>query len=204
MRMSLAANAVATVVVALVTGCSGSNTASAPTPSGKSSATTPSTSSTAAAPTAEQTAWAGQVCTATATLKNDAKGLATAATSGGNDSAKLTSQMTVIKTSVNTLATTIKSVPAGSESDPGLAAIKASADEFTTSVNAVESSVAALEGTSGQAKAMGLATVASAASTAASKLGALGQAIETAAKDGKSTLGQAFTAAPSCVSLKAS
>jgi hypothetical protein len=149
-------------------------------------------------------AWAGQVCTATATVKKDAETVASAAMSGGADSASLTSQMAVIKASVNTLATTIKSVPAGSESDPGLAAVKASSEQFTASVDSVESSVTALEGKSGEAKVKGLASVATAAGTAASKLGAMGQAIGTAAKDGKSVLGQAFAAAPSCVSLNAS
>jgi hypothetical protein len=185
---------------ALLAGCSGSTASSAPT----SSSTTPSASSTATAPTAEQTAWAGQVCTATAALKKDAEGLTSAATSGGDVSAKLTAQVGVIKTSATTLATTIKAVPAGSESDPGFAAVKASADQFAESVSSVESSVTALDGKSGLSKVSGLASVASAAGTAVTKLGATAQAIGTAAKDGKSALGQAFAAAPSCASLNAS
>jgi len=46
----------------------------------------------------------------------------------------------VTKASVHALATTIRPVPAGSESDPGLSAIKASAEQFTASVDPVESS----------------------------------------------------------------
>jgi hypothetical protein len=123
---------------------------------------------------------------------------------GGDVSAELTAQLGVITASATTLATTIKAVPAGSENDPGLAAVKASADEFSASVKAVGSSATALEGKSGEAKVTALANLASAAGTAVSKLGATAQAIETAAKDGKSVLGQAFATAPSCVSLNAS
>jgi hypothetical protein len=47
--------------------------------------------------------------------------IAAGATSGANDSARLTSQVAVTKASVRALATTIRSVSAGSESDPGLA-----------------------------------------------------------------------------------
>jgi hypothetical protein len=60
-----------------------------------------------------------------------------AAKSGGNDSARPTSQVAVIKASVRAPATTIRSVPAGSESEPGLAAIKASAEQFTAPVDSV-------------------------------------------------------------------
>lgn len=70
--------------------------------------------------------------------------IAAAATLSGNDSARLTSQVAVIKASVHALATTIRSAPASSESDPGLAAIKASAEQFTASIDSAESSVAHL------------------------------------------------------------
>ena len=187
-------------VVALLTGCSGSTTATT-TPSTSPSPTVSSASTTGSSPTAEQTAWAGQVCTAAATVKKDAQGLASAATSGGDVEAKLRSQMAVITASANTLATTVTAVPLGSESDPGLAGVKAAADQFKASVTAAEESVTALEGKTGLAKAQGLATVASAASTALSKLGATTQAIKSAAQNGKSALEQAFAAAPSCASL---
>jgi len=187
--------------VALLTGCSGSTATTTATPSPARTPPVSSASTTGAAPTAEQTAWAAQVCTATATVKKDAQGLASVATSGGDDAAKLKAQMAAIKDSANTLSTTITAVPVGSDSDPELAAVKASADQFTASVADLEASVAALEGKSGAAKVTGLATVASAASSSSSKLGATGQAIKAAAKDGKSSLGQAFAAAPSCNSL---
>jgi hypothetical protein len=50
-------------------------------------------------------------------------------------------------------------------------------------------------------KVTALASVGSAATSSLSALGATTQAVATAAKDGKSTLGQAFAAAPSCGSL---
>jgi hypothetical protein len=204
MRRSISAAAVATVAVALLTACSGTTTPSAPTSSTESPTTTASTSTTGTAPNAEQTAWAGQVCTAAAVVKKDAEGLSSASTSGGDVSAKLTAQLGVIKGSANTLAATVKTVPAGSESDPGFAAVKASADQLTASINSVEASVSALEGKSGLSKVSALASVGSAAGAAVSKVGATAQAIETASKDGKSALGQAFATAPACVSLNAS
>ena len=190
---------VATAV--LLAGCSGSTATTEPTPS---AAPLPSASSTTGTtPTAEQTAWAGQVCTATATVQKDAEGLAAAATSGGEVEAKLKAQMAVIQTSARTLATTVTDVPASLKGDPALAAVKASADQFTASVTAAVASVTALEGTSGPSKVQGLATVTSAAGTALSKLGATAQSIKNEAKEGKTVLGQAFAAAPSCDSLDA-
>jgi len=186
---------------ALLTGCSGSTTTTTRTPSAAKSPPVSSASSTDTGPTAEQTAWAAQVCTATTTVKRDAQGLASVARSGSDAAAKLTAQMAVIKASANTLATTITAVPVGSDSDPELAAVKASADQLTESVAALEAGVMALEGKSGSSMVTGLGTVASAASTALSKLGATGLAIKAAAKDGRSALGQAFAAAPSCSSL---
>jgi hypothetical protein len=186
---------------ALLTGCSGSTTTTTRTPSAAKSPPVSSASSTDTGPTAEQTAWAAQVCTATTTVKKDAQGLASVARSGGDVAAKLAAQMAVVKASANMLAATITAVPVGSDSDPEHAAVKASADEFKASVTALESSVTALEGKSGSSIRTGLATVAGAASTSLSKLGATGQAIKAAAKDGKSSLGQAFAAAPSCNSL---
>ena len=186
---------------ALLTGCSGSTTTTTRTPSAAKSPPVSSASSTDTGPTAEQTAWAAQVCTATTTVKRDAQGLASVARSGSDAAAKLTAQMAVIKASANTLATTITAVPVGTDGDPELAPVKASADQFTASVSALGASVTALDGISGSSMVTGLGTVASAASTALSKLGATGQAIKAAAKDGRSALGQAFAAAPSCSSL---
>ena len=186
---------------ALLTGCSGSTTTTTRTPSAAKSPPVSSASSTDTGPTAEQTAWAAQVCTATTTVKRDAQGLASVARSGGDVAARLTAQMAVIKASANTLATTITAVPVGTDGDAELAAVKASADQFAASVTALGASVRALGGKSGSSMVTGLATVASAASNALSKLGAIGQAIKAAAKDGKTSLGQAFGAAPSCSSM---
>jgi len=191
----------------LLAGCGGS-TSSKATPSAVPSQSPPSASAssgaptTGGAPTAEQTAWAGQVCTSTTTLKTDIEGLASAVTSGGgNVSAALTAQMTKVKASASALATTAAAVPAGSESDPEAAAVKAAADEFKTTITTLEQSVTALEGKSGISKASALASVGSAAGDTLSKLSAAVVVIKNAAKDGKSTLGQAFSAAPSCASL---
>jgi hypothetical protein len=186
---------------ALLTGCSGSTTTTTTAPSAAKSPPVSLASTTDTAPTAEQTAWAAQVCTATATMQKDAQGLAPVTRSGGDVAAKLTAQMAVIKASANALATTITAAPVGSDSDPELAPVKASADQFKASVTALEASVTALEGKSASSMVTGLATVATAARTSLSKLGATGQAIKAAAKDDKSSLGQAFEAAPSCNSL---
>jgi hypothetical protein len=53
--------------------------------------------------------------TATATLKKDVQGLASALTSGGSDvSAAMSAQMATLKTSATALGTAITAVPAGS------------------------------------------------------------------------------------------
>lgn len=183
---------------ALLAGCGGSTSGTATTsPVPASSAVT-----SGAAPTAEQAAWAGQVCTGATTVKKDVEGLASAATSGGSDaSAALTAQMATIKTSATALATKISAVPAGSENDPQAAAVRTSADDFKGSVAALESAVSDLEGASGLSKAKALVTVGGASADSLSKLGATTHAITAAAADGKSTLGQAFAAAPACSAL---
>ena len=191
----------------LLAGCGGSTSSKAtpsavPSQSPQSASTSSAAPTTGGAPTAEQTAWAGQVCTSTTTLKTDIEGLASAVTSGSGDvSAALTAQMTKVKASAAALATTATAVPAGSESDPEAAAVKAAADEFKASITTLEQSVTALEGKSGISKASALASVGSAAGDTLSKLSAAADVIKNAAKDGKSTLGQAFSAAPSCASL---
>ena len=177
--------------VTLLTGCGGSATTTATSPL-----------ATGTAPKAEQTAWAGKVCTATVTLQKDAQGLVSVATSGGSDVAStLSAQAAAVKISVTNLATTITAVPRGTGGGSDLAAVKASADGFTKSFTGLEVSVAALAGTSGPSKVIGLVTVGSAADTALSRLTAMAAAIKAAAKDGKGTIGQAFKAAPSCRSL---
>ena len=186
---------------ALLSGCSGSTSTTANTSSAPpNSATSAPTSG--MAPTAAQTAWAGQVCTATTTLQMNVGGLTSAVTAGGsNASAALSAQMATIQTSANALITTVTAVPAGSESDPEAAAVKVSADQFKVSVTALEASVTAFEGQTGLSKVTALASVGSAAGDSLSKLKATTVAIKNAATDGKSALGGAFAAAPSCSSL---
>lgn len=169
-----------------------------PSPTASASAST----STGAAPTAEQTAWAGDVCTSTSTLKSDLQGLVTAATSGGNDvSGALSAQMTVVTQSAAALATTLKDVPAGSEDDPSLAAVRQSADDLDTSIGALESSVAAVDGATGTALVVAIAAVATAAGDSLAALAATVEAIAAAAGDARSSIGQAFDAAPECNAL---
>jgi len=110
--------------------------------------------------------------------------------------------MATVKASATALTTAVTAVPAGSESDPEAAAVKASASKFTASLSTLESSVTSLGGTSGMSKVTALASVGGAAADSLSKLGATAAAIKTAAVDGKSTLGQAFATAPSCSSLR--
>lgn len=186
---------------ALLAGCGGSTSTTAKTSTAASPpALSAATSSTA--PTAEQTAWAGAVCTATTTLKKNVQGLASVVTSdGSNVSAAMSAQMTTVKTSANALVTAITAVPPGSESDSEATKVQASADQFKTSITALKSSVAALQGKMGTAKVTALATVRSAASASLSKLSDTTLAIKNAAQDGKSALGQAFASAPACSSL---
>jgi hypothetical protein len=193
-----------TVLIAaavLLAGCGSSGSTTATTPSSPA-APSSSASTSAAAPTAEQTAWAAGVCTATTTLKKNVEGLASAVTSGGSDiSAALTAQLTTIKSSATALSTAVAAVPAGSESEPEVTAVKASGEAFKASIADLETKVAALAGTSGMSRAAAVAGIGSAAGDALSKLGTTTQQIKTAAQDRKSTLGQAFAAAPSCGSL---
>jgi hypothetical protein len=142
------------------------------------------------------------VCTATTTLQKNVEGMTSAVTAGGsNASAALSAQMATVQTSANALITTVTSVPAGSESDPQGAAVKVSADQFKASLTALEASVTAFEAQSGLSKVTALASVGSAAGDSLSKLKATTAAIKNAAADGKSALGQAFAAAPTCSSL---
>lgn len=185
---------------ALLTGCTGSAPTPSPTPPAAAPTTQPPTTGTP--PTAEQTAWAGEVCTSTTTLKSDVQGLVTAVTAGGdNVQAALKSQLTTIKESAATLTTTLGNVPEGSEDDPERAAVTSAADTFNGSITALESSVAAVEGTSGAELVTALKGVATAASESLVALGSTAQAISTAAADGASTIGQAFDAAPECEAL---
>jgi hypothetical protein len=186
----------AAAVALLLAGCGGPQSGTATTSAPASAPTS------GKAPTAAQTTWAGNVCTTTTTLKKDVEGLATAATSGGSDiSAALTSQLTTVKTSATALSTAVAAVPAGSENEPEVAAVKATGEAFTASITDLETKVAALEGTSGLSRASAVAGIGSAAGESLSKLGTTTREIKTAAQDGKSTLGLAFAAAPSCSAL---
>jgi hypothetical protein len=179
--------------VALVSGCSGSTSTPTVLPSSTSSGT---------APSAEQTAWADHVCTATTTLQKDVEGLDSTVKAGGsNGGAAMTAQIATIQTSANALITAVGSVPAGSESDPGAAAVKSSADQFKASIAALQASITAFDGQSGFSKVTALASVASATVDSLSKLKAATEAIKNAAADGNSALGKAFAATPSCSAL---
>lgn len=185
---------------ALLSGCT--ETAPTPSPSPTAAAPTSSAPSTGTPPTAEEIAWAGDVCTSTETLKSDVQGLVTAGTAGGdNVQAALKEQLTTIKESAATLASTLDSAPKGSEDDPERAAVTASADKFDESLDALDASVMAVEGTSGAELVDALKAVARAASESLVALGSTAQAITAAAADRSSTIGQAFEAAPECDAL---
>ena len=180
----------------LLTGC----TSPAPGPSPTPAASAPPTATTGTPPTAEQIAWAGDVCTSTTTLKSDVQGLVTSVTAAGSGdvAATLSTELETVKKSAEGLASTIQDVPEGSEDDPERAAVTSSAETFQSSLDTLDSRVAAVEGTTGAELVPALQAVALAASESLVALGSTAQAITTAAADGRSTLGQAFAAAPEC------
>jgi hypothetical protein len=148
-------------------------------------------------------AWAGQVCTDVTQLKASIQGVATAATGGGSDvKTQLQSQVATIKSAVDTLVQTLSTPPQGSENDPDQAALQISAQQLKTSVDTLQSRVTDLQNASGGAASVSaLAAVATAAKDALTSLDATTQAIRTAAKDRKGTLGQAFATNSTCTAL---
>lgn len=182
----------------LLAACSGTSSGAASSPTSSS----PTASASGTPPSAEQTAWAGQVCTAAAELKTSIQGLATAATADGGDAkARMSAQLDTIKTSVNTLVQTVAAAPAGTQDDPDLAPVQASAQQLRASIDALETSITNLQSSSGAASAVALAAVVTAGKAALTALSTTAQAVDTAAKDRKGTLGQAFAASSSCTSL---
>ncbi|HEY5183873.1 MAG TPA: hypothetical protein VIM19_02970 [Actinomycetes bacterium] len=174
----------------LLAACSGGSTGRGSASSTAASPTT-SVSGSEAPPTAEQVARAGQVCTATSELMSSIQSLVSAAIAGGTDvKSSLSTQLETIKRSVTELVGTVAAVPVGSADDPDLTAVQRSADRLRSSVDALETAVAAVQGTSGAA------TVASFTALVETT-----QAIGTAARDGTGALGRAFAANPSCASL---
>ena len=187
-------------VAVLLVACSGGSSG---TGSPSTSAPGPTATISGSPPTAEQTAWAGQVCSATAQLKTSIQGLATAATAGGGDAkTRVAAQLDVVKTSANSLVDTVAAVPKGSENDPDLAPVQGSSQQLKASLDTLEQSVIALQGASGAAALTALAAVGKAASASLAALGATAQAIGTATKDQKGTLGQAFAANSTCTALE--
>lgn len=185
---------------ALLTGCTETAPAESPTPT--AAAPTSSAPATGTPPTDEEIAWAGDVCTSTETLKADVQGLVTAVTAGGGDvQAALKAQLTTIKESAATLASTLDAAPGGSEDDPERAAVTDAHENFTASLDALDASVMAVEGTSGTELVDAVKAVARAAGESLVALGSTAQAITTAAADRSSTIGQAFEAAPECDAL---
>ena len=182
----------------LLVACSGGSSG---TGSPSTSASSPTTSGNP--PTAEQTAWAGQVCGATAQLKTSIQGLATAATAGGGDAkTRITAQLQVVKTSANTLVDTVAAVPKGSENDPDLAPVQGSSQQLKASLDTLQQSVTTLVDAEGGAVLTALAAVGKAASASLDALSATAEAIGTATKDQKGTLGQAFAANSTCTALE--
>lgn len=183
----------------LLAGCSGTSSGAQSSPTTAS----PTASASGTPPSAEQMAWAGQVCTDVTQLKVSIEGLITTATGGGSDvKTQLQSQFATIKSAADTLVQTLSTPPKGSENDPEQAALQTSAQQLKTSVDTLESSVTDLQNASGSAATVSaLAAVATAAKDTLTSLDATTQAISTAAKDRKGTLGQAFATNSTCTTL---
>ena len=82
------------------------------------------------------------MCGAVTGLETSITGLASAATAGGSDvGAALQAQVSNIESSASTLASTVASVPAGSEDDPEIAAVQSAAEALGTSVTSLEATV---------------------------------------------------------------
>ena len=193
----------ATAAILLSACSSGSTAAESSAPAASAPAASAAASPAASgAPSAELTAWAGQVCDATAALKDSVSGIATAITSGGSDvAASVSSQFSVITTSATTLVDTVTAIPADGSS-PEADAVKASADASKAAVDKLGTSITDLTNASGIGAVTAVAGVASAAKDALSALGATSDTISTAMQSGKGTIAQAFAANPSCVALQ--
>lgn len=184
---------------ALLSGCADSapGTGAPPTPSVSSGAR-----ATGTPPTDEQTAWAGDVCTATATVKTDVQALVAETTAGGGDlAARLKAQLATVTESAAELTDTVESVPEGSTDDPERAEVERATRDLTASLDALESSVEAVEGRTGTALASAVKAVAAAAGDSLVAVGSTVEAITTAAADSAGTIGQAFDTAPACGAL---
>ncbi len=137
-------------------------------------------------------------------LKTSIEGIASAATAGGGDvKTALAAQVAVVKTSAENLVATLTDLPAGSENDPEMAALKSSAEELKASVADLETSIQAVgAATNAVGTVTALAGVAAAATVSVTALTDTTTAITTAAQDGKGTLSQAIAANDSCTALK--
>ncbi len=152
------------------------------------------------APSAELTAWAGQVCDATAALRDSVTGIASAVTSGGDVAANVSNQFATIQASATSLVETVGAIPADGSS-PQAQAISESAAASKAAIDALGTSVTDLTNASGIGSVTAIAAVGSAANDALSAIGDTGTAISDAVQDGSGTLGQAFAANPSCATL---
>ena len=198
-RRSLALTAALVSASVVLAACSSSAdtgaTNSAP------AATTAASPAATGAPSAELTAWAGQVCDDTAGLRDSVTGIASAVVSGGTDiGATLQSQFTEIGGAASQLVTTVQAIPADGSS-PQAQSVKESADASKAAIDALGASITELANAGGLGAVAALPGVGSAAKDASDALGATVSAIDAALKDGKSTLGQAFAANPSCTAL---
>lgn len=199
-RRSLALAAALSAATLALAACSSSTDTT--TGSSAPAATTAASPAATGAPSAELTAWAGQVCDDTAGLRDSVTGIASAVTSGGTDiGASLQSQFTEIAGSASQLVTTVQAIPADGSS-PQAQAVKESADASKVAIDALGTSITDLVNASGVGVVAALPAVGGAAKDAADALGATVSSIEAALTDGKSTLGQAFAANPSCTALQ--
>lgn len=198
------------IVLILLTGCSaggggsGGGGSGSPAPSSdppaESATSTPG--STAAAPTTDQVDWAGDVCSDTAALQAEVQGLATAASAGGADAVSaVTDQMNEVSAAAGTLVDTVKDPPAGTADDPGYGPVQSSIDDVDQSLKALQGSASQVEGASGAALVTALGTVIVHTGAVLTDVAATASAITTAMSDRRSIVGESFRTAPQCTAL---
>lgn len=171
-----------------------------------SSPSTETTAAPAASPTsslsASQTAWVADVCSGVADLQTSITDLSTAATAGGDVKDSLTQQMSVIADAAQSLVTTVTTLPTGDATNPDAVAVQQAADAFKAEVPVLQSSVSDVaDAGSVVASLKALPAVVTAASDALTTLGTTTKAVQTAAKNTRTSLGQAFAADPTCAAL---
>ncbi|MDO9484732.1 MAG: hypothetical protein Q7K25_01515 [Actinomycetota bacterium] len=174
----------------LLAACSSSTTDSTPSPEASSTSAS-----------AELAAWAGQVCTDTANLRTSITDIGAAVTAGGADLQTLVGQQFVlIQEAASTLVSTVGAIPSDS-TGPDATAIQETSADLNTEVQALGTSIGALQDASGVGIGMALLSVGTAIGNASQAAVASVQAIDSAINNRAAAIGQAFQANPSCADL---